>query len=172
MAWPDDAAYEGALLMIDDVALARIMHILFVVHWIGGVGFVTLIVLPKAQSSADPAKGWALFQAMERRFSQQVRFTVPLAGLAGFWLTYRMQLWPRFADWSFWWMDAMVAVWLVFMALIFIVEPAGHRAIEAAAAKNPAATAARIAHGHLVLLAAAAITIAGAVAGAHGGFWR
>ncbi|MGD0563637.1 MAG: hypothetical protein ABSA66_11135 [Roseiarcus sp.] len=47
--------------MIDDIALARALHVLFVTHWIGGVAFVTLVALPLALASEDSAQGWALF---------------------------------------------------------------------------------------------------------------
>ncbi|MFD2442297.1 hypothetical protein ACFSS8_23395 [Paracoccus kondratievae] len=31
---------------MDDLALARILHVVAVLMWIGGVGFVTLVVIP------------------------------------------------------------------------------------------------------------------------------
>ena len=69
--------------MIDDIELARAIHVLCVVHWIGGVAFVTLTALPLARASEDARKGWALFEAIERRFAAQVRVSLPLAGAAG-----------------------------------------------------------------------------------------
>ena len=47
--------------MIDDIELARALHVLFVAHWIGGVSFVTLVALPLARAASDARKGWALF---------------------------------------------------------------------------------------------------------------
>ena len=43
--------------MIDDLAFARAVHVLSLVHWIGGVAIVTTIVLPRARQlpSADEA---------------------------------------------------------------------------------------------------------------------
>jgi uncharacterized membrane protein len=35
--------------MMDDFALARALHVLALVHWIGGVAMVTTIVLPRAR---------------------------------------------------------------------------------------------------------------------------
>ena len=46
--------------MIDDIELARALHVLFVAHWIGGVAFVTLVALPLARSRGDAKEGWAL----------------------------------------------------------------------------------------------------------------
>jgi hypothetical protein len=49
---PAKKAYR--LTVIDDVELARALHVLCVAHWIGGVAFVTLIVLPLARATSDP----------------------------------------------------------------------------------------------------------------------
>ena len=157
--------------MIDDIELARALHVLFVVHWIGGVGFVTLVALPLARASADPRQGWALFERIENRFAAQVRWSIPLAGLAGFWMTWRLDLWPRFADLSYWWMDAMVLVWALFMLAVFVIEPIAGRRLARAAEADPAALLQRLFRVHCVLLAAAAVTIVGAVAGARGGLF-
>jgi uncharacterized membrane protein len=155
--------------VIDDIELARALHVLFVAHWIGGVAFVTLVALPLARSEVDPRKAWALFEAIETRFAAQVRWSIPLAGAAGFWMTWRLDLWDRFTDVSFWWMHAMVALWALFMLMVFVVEPITHRRLAALAARGPAALLQRLWRSHLALLAAASITIVGAVAGAHGG---
>ena len=87
--------------MIDDLILARAAHVLAIVHWIGGVGFVSLVVLPIAIARPSAAEGLALFDSVERRFAAQVRFSIPIAGVAGLWMTYRMDLWERFADPTF-----------------------------------------------------------------------
>jgi hypothetical protein len=42
--------------VIDDVEIAPALHVAFVVHWIGGVAFVTLVALPLARSYADAGK--------------------------------------------------------------------------------------------------------------------
>ena len=154
--------------MIDDIEIARALHVLFVVHWIGGVAFVTLVALPLSRAKADAARGWALFEAIERRFAAQVRVSIPLAGLTGLWMVWRLDLWAAFADPSLWWLTAMVAVWALFMLIVFVVEPIAHRRLTAMAARDPAAVLKRVFRAHLVLLAAAAATIVGAVAGSHG----
>jgi len=156
---------------LNDIELARALHVLFVVHWIGGVAFVTLVALPLARASKDAAKGWALFEAIERRFSAQVKWSIPLAGLSGLWMAWRLDLWPEFADPSFWWLDAMVLLWALFMALVFLVEPIAHARLKAEAALNPGAVLTRLSRAHLVLLAAAITTILGAVAGSNGGLF-
>jgi uncharacterized membrane protein len=154
---------------IGDVEIARALHVVFVAHWIGGVAFVTLVALPLAQACGDPEKGWVLFEAIESRFAAQVRFSIPLAGATGFWMAWRLDLWGLFAEPAAWWMDAMVALWALFMAIVFVIEPIAHRRVAAMAAEDPAALLLRLSRLHRVLLAAGAVTIFGAVAGAHGG---
>jgi uncharacterized membrane protein len=157
--------------MIDDVELARALHVLFVAHWIGGVSFVTLVALPLARAQSDPRKGWALFESIENRFSSQVRWTIPLAGATGLWMTWRLEAWSRFADLSFWWMDAMVLLWALFMVAVFVVEPMAERRIEARAQADPAGLMRSLFRVHFILLIAAALTIIGAVAGSRGGLF-
>ncbi|WP_298422298.1 hypothetical protein [Rhodoblastus sp.] len=151
----------------DDLIWARAIHVLAVAHWIGGLAFVTLVILPLARSR--PAQeGLALFDAIERRFAAQVRVSIPVAGAAGLWMTYRLDLWSRFLDPHFWWMAAMLGLWAVFTVLVFIIEPLFHARMERLARANPQFALARLTRMHSILLALAVATMAGAVAGAHG----
>jgi uncharacterized membrane protein len=153
---------------MNDVIFARALHVLAVIHWIGGLAFVTLIVLPLAATRPNRKEGLALFAAVERRFSTQLRFSIPLAGAAGLWMTYRMDLWDRFADPHFWWMSAMFGLWLFFMAMIFAIEPLLHERFERKASGDPDSAFRRLIAMHGVLLALTALTALGAVAGAQG----
>jgi uncharacterized membrane protein len=155
--------------VIDDIEFARALHVLFVVHWIGGVAFVTLVALPLARAGRNASAGWTLFEAIENRFVSQARWSIPPAGAAGFWMVWRLGLWGVLADGSLWWLDAMTALWALFMFVVFIVEPLAHARIAEMAERDPSALLQRLWHAHLALLAAASATIVGAVAGAHGG---
>jgi uncharacterized membrane protein len=158
-------------LVIDDVEIARALHVVFVAHWIGGVAFVTLVALPLARAYGDADKGWALFEVIESRFATQVRFSIPLAGATGLWMAWRLDLWGRFAEPAVWWMDAMVLLWALFMVIVFVIEPLAHRRVAAMAAEDPATLLLRLSRVHRVLLAGGTVTIFGAVAGAHGGIF-
>jgi uncharacterized membrane protein len=155
---------------IDDAAVARVVHVLGVVHWIGGVAFVTLVALPLARAFEDPARGWDLFERIERGFSAQVRVSIALVGASGLWMSYRLDLWYRFAEPTFWWMDAMVALWALFALIVYVVEPLAKRRLAGQAARDPKRLLDRLARVHFVLLVFATVVIVGAVAGAHGGF--
>ena len=154
--------------MIDDITLARALHVLGLVHWIGGLAFVTLVVLPIAASRPSAEEGLSLFDAVERRFSTQVRVSIVLVGATGLWMTYRMDLWDRFADPSFWWMTAMFGLWALFMLMVFVLEPVLHGWFEQRVRDQPRAALRRMTVLHAILLSLAALTVLGAAAGAHG----
>lgn len=154
---------------MNDLAIARVLHMLAIVHWIGGVAFVTTVILPAVARLSEPALRIALFEEIEGRFSLQAKISVTLAGLSGFYLTWRMDAWDRFTDLQFWWMSAMALVWAVFAVILFVVEPVFlHAWFRGRAAQEPAGTFAFIQLAHWVLLALSALTIVGAALGAHG----
>jgi len=62
--------------------IAKITHILAVVLWIGGVGFVTMVLIPALRKTQSAEKRLHLFETLEGKFSFQAKFTTLLAGLA------------------------------------------------------------------------------------------
>lgn len=154
---------------METLAFARVLHVLGVVLWIGGVAFVTTVLLPATARFKRAEERVAFFEEVERGFARQARITTLLAGLSGFWLAYLLDAWPRFRAVSFWWMHAMAAVWALFTLMLFVLEPLVlHRWFAARAARDPAGTFALVRRLHGALLAASLVTIAGAVAGSHG----
>lgn len=152
---------------MDDFILARAVHVLAVVLWIGGVAFVTTVLLPAVRRSAPPERRLEEFHRIEARFAPQARLWVLAAGLSGLWMTWRADLWSRFADPRFWWMHAMVALWLAFATMLFVIEPlALHRRM--AASPSPERDFGRLERLHRLALALSLLTVAGAVAGSHG----
>jgi len=154
---------------VNEFAIARALHVLAVVLWIGGVAFVTTVLLPAIRHRYAAKDRLAFFDRIERRFAWQARFTTLLAGATGFWMTQRFGLWPRFVEAGFWWMHAMVAVWVIFTLMLFVLEPLVlHRWFEQRTARDADGTFALVERLHRVLLALSAIAVLGAVAGAHG----
>lgn len=154
---------------MDDFTIARAVHVLAVLMWIGGVAFVTAVLMPSIRTTHPPAERLAAFHGVEDRFARQARVWILLAGASGFWMVYRAQLWDRFADLRFWWMHAMVGLWVAFMLMLFIVEPVlQHRRI--AAPSKPAAMFAHMERMHRLALVLVAATVLGAAAGSHGMF--
>jgi uncharacterized membrane protein len=156
---------------MNEYAFARALHVLGVVLWIGGVAFVTTILLPAVRRFKDEAEGVEFFESVESRFANQARVTTLLTGASGFWMLWRYEMWARFAEPAFWWMHAMVVVWVLFTLMLFVFEPLFlHRWFIERARRNPLGTFMLIQRMHRLLLILSLITVFGAVAGSHGGF--
>lgn len=154
---------------MDDISLARAVHVLAILHWFGGVAFVATVVLPTVSGLTEPARRLAMFEAVERRFAAQVRFTVPLAGLSGAYMAERLDLWPRFVEPAGWWLAAMAIVWLLFMAILFVLEPLVlHAWFTRRALADPDGSFALVRRLHWLLLAAGLVTAGAGILGAHG----
>jgi uncharacterized membrane protein len=152
-----------------DIALARALHVLAVVIWIGGVSMVTTVVLPAIRRNGFGGDRLQAFRAIEHRFVWQARTAIVIVGLTGFYLVARLDLWPRFQSLSFWWLHAMVGLWLLFTLVLFVVEPfVLRRRRNRMADASPARALALLSVAHWILLLLSAITVVGAVAGSLG----
>jgi len=80
-----------------DITIARIIHVLSVVLWIGGVGFVTTVLFPAVRRAHAPHDRLAAFLRFEEGFSWQARISVAMAGLSGLYMAARLDAWSRFA---------------------------------------------------------------------------
>ena len=157
---------------MDDLTIARALHVVAIVHWIGGVSMVTLVLLPGLLRSVPAAERLALFELIEGRFALQARISTALAGASGFWMTHRLAAWDRFTDPRFWWMHAMVAVWALFTFVLFVAEPLFlHRWFHERAKREPDGTFRLVFRLHVVLLTISLITVAAGVLGAHGALY-
>jgi uncharacterized membrane protein len=154
---------------MDGVVLARALHVLAVVIWIGGVSMATTVALPAVRRGDLGADRLQAFRAIERRFVWQARTAVIVVGLTGLYMLWQLGLWDRFHSATFWWMHAMVGVWLLFAIVLFVGEPfILHRFLPRWVAEKPEATFALLHRVHWVLLTLSVVTILGAVAGSHG----
>ncbi len=154
---------------MDDFLIARALHIISIVMWIGGVAFVTTTAMPAIRASHPPEERLAAFHRFESRFVWQARFWVLLAGASGFWMVQRGAMWSRFHDPGFWWMHAMLLVWLVFFAILFIIEPLFlQRRMKQSS--NSGRDFGRMEMAHRVLLTAALVAVFSAAAGSRGLF--
>jgi uncharacterized membrane protein len=151
-------------------ALARAIHIVAVVVWIGGVWLVTTALLPAMQRKL-PADWLKEFEAIEHRFAPQARIAVLLVLLSGLYMLDRYDLWDRFGRSQYWWMDLMVGVWVLFTVMLFVIEPfVFRRVVRKRAMRAPEATLARMLWLHRILLTLALLAVFAAVGGAHGLF--
>lgn len=150
-----------------DLYAAIAIHVLSVVWWIGGLAMVTTILLPAFQRGFHPTPEVAL-DYIERHFAPQARVAVVLAGASGLYMLGRLHAWSWFTTASFWWLDAMAAYWLLFVLILFVVEPLGRRA--RAGNSNSASGGdkfRRMQRVHVVLLVLGLLVIGAAVIGSH-----
>lgn len=157
---------------MNDLTLARALHILSVVIWMGGVTFVTIVLIPILRRSSFQSDQLTIFNTIENRFASIARVMVLLAGLSGFYMTYKLDAWHRFAQLEFFWMHAMVFVWFLFFLALFVIEPFilknhGRMVKDGHNITNLRKTQ----MVHLVILALSIITIVVSVLGAHGFFY-
>lgn len=73
-----------------------------------------MALLPNLRRMRDITERLAWFEALERRFSRIARANILIAGATGVYLLFRLDTWGWFATVGFWWLDAMVFVWLLF----------------------------------------------------------
>ncbi|MEJ1296266.1 MAG: hypothetical protein RPU64_10975 [Candidatus Sedimenticola sp. (ex Thyasira tokunagai)] len=149
--------------------LARALHVLGVVLWIGGVAMVTTVLLPATRQLKTPQERVQFFERVEQRFAWQARATTLLTGLSGFYMLYLLDAWSRYSTPAYWWIHAMTAVWAIFTLVLFVLEPLFlHRLFLRKAEENPEKTFHIIQTMHWILLSVSLITVFGAVAGSHG----
>jgi uncharacterized membrane protein len=154
---------------MDEVGLARALHVLAVVIWIGGAAMATSVILPAIRRGDLGEDRLKAFHAIERRFVWQARTAVLIVGATGFYMVARLDLFGRFSSPTFWWMHAMVGVWALFMVVLFVAEPLVlHRHFGRWAKARPKLAFAWLQRAHWLLVGISLITILGAVAGSHG----
>ena len=149
--------------------LARGLHVISVVLWIGGVSFVTLVLLPTLRRQLPLPDQYPMFERLERPFAAQARVWVALAFLTGWWMLELTGGWARL--WATPWLLVMASAWVPFALMLFVLEPlVVHRLLADLAVRDPAAAMSRVQLLHVGLLAWSLAAVGAAVMGAHGGW--
>ena len=157
---------------MNEFVLARVLHVLGVVLWIGGVAMVTTVLLPSVRRMKTPEERVAFFETVERRFAWQARGTTLLTGLTGFYMVHTMQVWGWYLEPTRWYLHAMTVVWLLFTVMLFVLEPLFlHRWFLRSAERDPTGTFRLIERMHRVLLTISLVTVAAVVSASHGWLW-
>lgn len=157
---------------MEGFVLARIVHIVAIVFWIGGVAMVTTVLIPYVRNLKSDENKADVFESLESRFATIAKIAVFLAGVSGFYMLYFLDAWGRYTQLRFWWLHAMTLVWVIFMIVLFVLEPLVlHRLFREQAEKDPVRTMAIVQRFHWVLLLVSLVTIVGSVAGSHGWFF-
>ena len=152
--------------------LARAIHVVGVILWIGGVAFVTTTLIPSLRKLPETDRRLSLFEQLEGKFAFQARLVTLITGLSGFYLLEYMNAWGRYLQPQYWWIHLMTLVWLIFTLVLFVLEPLVlHRRFKSLANEDSDRAFRMLHRGHKVLLILSLVTVIGTVAGAHGLFF-
>jgi uncharacterized membrane protein len=148
---------------------ARALHVIGVVLWIGGVAFVTTVLIPSLKNINDSTNKLELFEQIEGKFSFQAKLVTLVTGISGFYMVEVMNAWGRYQQLQFWWMHLMTLIWFIFTLVLFVLEPLFlHQWFHEQAVKNSAKTFSQVHTIHKILLALSLLAVLGAVARAQG----
>lgn len=157
---------------MEDYVFARVLHVLAVILWIGGVAMVTTVIIPAVKRMSSKEDQIKTFERIEGRFAIQAKITTLITGITGFYMIYVLDAWDRYFDLKYWWLHAMTLVWILFTLVLYVLEPLVlHKLFKEYAEKNPSKTFSILHKVHWVLLLLSLITTAGVVAGSHGWFF-
>jgi uncharacterized membrane protein len=157
---------------MENLTLARVIHIFAVILWIGGVAMVTTVIIPAVKKLKSKEEQIKTFEEIEGRFALQAKITTLITGITGFYMMYELDAWERYFDYRFWWIHAMTFIWVIFTLILFVLEPfVLHKLFKKYAEKNPLRTFSIMHTAHWILLLLSLLTTAGAVAGSHGLFF-
>ena len=107
----------------DYFILARALHVIGVVIWIGGVGFVTTVLIPALRKMTDTHNRLELFEQLEGKFGFQAKIVTLITGVSGYSMLDVMNAWNRYQYLQFWWLHLMTFIWVVFTIVLFVFEP-------------------------------------------------
>lgn len=147
---------------------ARAAHVLGIVVWIGGVFFVTFVLLP-ALRAFPVQERLPLFEKLERRFGWWARLAILLVGASGLFLARQIGFWQRIHESHLWPIHLMIVVWLIFALMLFVLEPfVVHRLFHRFALAYPERAMRIAAIVHWVLSALSFTAVVAGVMLAHG----
>ncbi len=123
---------------MNEYTIARAIHIVSVIIWIGGVAMVALVLIPFFRKKTDGENPFALFNRIKRKFMAQARIVTLLAGGTGFYLINFQNGWSRYLSLDTWWTNTMTLVWALYSLMLYVVDPLiADKKMEELAAKNP-----------------------------------
>lgn len=103
--------------------LMHVIHILTVILWIGGLAFVTMIVLPMAIKTPDALQKALLFQRVEHRFANMARVYNLITGISGFIMMFQMGWHNLLFTRQGIPLTFMTLIWVFWFVMLFGLEP-------------------------------------------------
>jgi len=149
-------------------AAARALHIIAVVLWIGGVGFVTTVLIPALRKTQSCESRLPLFELLEGKFGRQAKISTVLTAVSGFYMLHIMNAWSSMG----WWIHLMLLVWFIFTLVLFVLEPLFlHKWFHQQAEKNNQRAFYYLQLMHTLLLLLSLVAVFAGVLGAHGALY-
>ena len=103
--------------------LIHIIHLITVIIWIGGLSFITIIVIPMLISWDDPLQKALTFQSIEHRFAPIARVYNVITGVTGFVMVYLTGWHKLYLTSKGLPLLIMTLIWLVWFVMLFGLEP-------------------------------------------------
>ena len=148
--------------------IARALHIVAVVMWIGGVAFVTTVLIPAIRSSKSLENKLNLFELLEGKFGFQAKLTTLVTGVSGFYMLCILNAWLTMQ----WWIHLMIFIWAIFSLILFVFEPLFlHKWFHQKAELNNEKAFFFLQLMHTILLSISLIAVFVGVVGVHGFFY-
>ncbi len=104
-------------------SLMHFLHVVFVILWIGGLGFITIVVLPMIVRMQDPLQKVLFFQRIEHKFAPLAKLYNAIVGITGFVMLYISGWHTIMLTWKGLSLLFMVAVWVFWAVMLFGLEP-------------------------------------------------
>ena len=112
---------KGNMEHSDYFILARAVHVMGVVLWIGGVAFVTTTLIPSLRKITETGNRLELFEKLEGKFAFQARIVTLVTGISGYYMLDFMNAWDRYQSLQYWWMHLMTIIWAIFTVVLFVL---------------------------------------------------
>ena len=153
--------------------LIHIIHLLTVIIWIGGLSFITIIVIPMLISWDDPLQKVLTFQRIEHRFAPVARIYNIITGVTGFVMVYLTGWYKLYHTAKGLPLLIMTLIWLVWFVMLFGLEPLIvkkmlDRMIKSGVKMEIEAVFARMNKMHWVLLTISLVASVAGIVFAHG----
>lgn len=152
----------------------HIIHLLAVILWIGGLVFVTGVVLPMAIKTPDALQKVLTFQRVEKRFAPLAKWYNIITGITGFVMVWQAGWWGLYFTWAGAALTFMTAVWFFWFVMLVGLEPIVIRKMLDRMAKEGDrmdidGIFRKVARLHWVMVAVSLAAVAAGAMVAHGG---
>lgn len=103
--------------------LLHIVHLLTAIIWIGGLGFITILILPMIVKMPNPLEKVLLFQRIEHKFAPLARVYTAIVGISGFGMFFFMGLQDIVFQPEGRFLLFMIIIWVFWVIMLYGLEP-------------------------------------------------